>query len=264
MTRSFAYRFDSAIVRAPAKSVVRGLRAGNGEDPTYEGVAREHAAYVDALGGAGVNVAALPALEAFPDSLFVEDPVLVFPEGAVLLRSAAPNRAGEAAALKPHLQEHFDRVVNLPEGFADGGDILTTGREVMIGLSARTDATGAKALAELLGSFGRKARIVETPANILHFKSDCGLLDDDAILTTKRLATTGVFDDYAIIETPEGEEAAANALRVNDVVLLGDRFPKTAEALEKSGFDVTLLPTTEIGRIDAGLSCMSLRWRRLS
>ena len=34
----------------------------------------EHAAYVDALQAAGVQVTVLEALEQFPDSMFVEDP----------------------------------------------------------------------------------------------------------------------------------------------------------------------------------------------
>lgn len=62
--------------------------------------------------------------------------------------------------------------------------------------------------------------------------------------------------------TPEGEEAAANALRVNDVVFVGADYPRTIDLLDKKGYEVVALKTGEIGRIDAGLSCMSLRWRR--
>ena len=43
---------------------------------------------------AGLAVEILPPLEAFPDSVFVEDPALVFSAGAVLLAA----RRGEAGA----------------------------------------------------------------------------------------------------------------------------------------------------------------------
>ncbi len=43
------YRFNSVIVRPPARSVVHGLRADDRGDPTFAGVAAEHAAYVPAL-----------------------------------------------------------------------------------------------------------------------------------------------------------------------------------------------------------------------
>ncbi|MEQ1868063.1 MAG: dimethylarginine dimethylaminohydrolase, partial [Micropepsaceae bacterium] len=66
---------------------------------------------------------------------------------------------------------------------------------------------------------------------------------------------------FRIVLTPQGEEAAANAVRVNDCVLLNDAYPRTADLLAKSGYKIIHLPTHEIAKIDAGLSCMSLRWR---
>ena len=257
------YRFDSALVRTPARSVTRGLRADDRGDPSYDGVVREHDAYVAALRAAGVEVTVLPPLEAFPDSVFVEDPALVFTEGAILLRPGADARTGEVVEIGPALREIFDTVLELPSpGFADGGDVLLTPKGVMIGLSARTDRVGAEALLACLRQLGHDGSIVETPAGVLHFKTDCSLLDEDSVFSTRRLARSGVFDGFRQILVPEGEEAAANALRVNDVVLVASAFPRTIAMLDGLGYKVVPIETTEIGRVDAGLSCMSLRWRR--
>lgn len=253
-------RFQNAIVRRPGRSVVSGLRAGEGDDPTYDGVVAEHDAYVAALKDAGVAVTVLDPLEAFPDSVFVEDPALVFDTGAIVLRPGAPTRAGEAAAMKPVLQAHFDQVLEQTDGFADGGDVLVTPEKVMIGLSARTDAVGAETIIALLAKLGRKGEIFHTPEGVLHFKSDCSLLDETTILSTPKLADSGAFKGMDVVLTPEGEEAAANALRVNDVVFVGGQFEKTREMLAARGYSVVPLPTAEIAKIDAGLSCMSLRW----
>jgi dimethylargininase len=258
---SSPYRFNRAIVRKPARSVVDGLRAGNRCNPAYDGVSAEHDAYVSALEAAGVAVTTLPALEAFPDSIFVEDPALVFPEGAVLLRPGAPSRFGEVQQIAPALREMFETVIALPTGFADGGDVLVTPQSVMIGLSDRTDRAGAKALIACLAEFGRVGEIVETPDEVLHFKTACSLLDEGTIFCTPQLAQSAVFAGFKLVVTPQGEEAAANALRVNDVVLVGSGFPATIELLEGLGYEVVAVPTSEIGKIDAGLSCMSLRWR---
>ncbi len=255
--------FDAAIVREPAASVARGLRAQDRGDPGYAGVQAEHAAYVAALRAAGVEVTVLPALEAFPDSIFVEDPALVFGEGAVLLRPGAASRAGEAAALAPALQNLFPRVLELPEpGFVDGGDVLTTPRAVMVGLSSRTDRAGAEGLARCLGELGRRAEIIATPPGVLHFKSGCSLLDEETILMTAPLARAGVFAGFRQVLVAEGEDAAANALRVNDVVLVSARYERTIGMLDGLGYRVVPAATTEIEKIDAGLSCMSLRWQR--
>ena len=254
------YRFNSVIVRQPARSVVHGLRADDRGDPTFEGVAAEHAAYVLALEKAGARVTVLPPLEDFPDSIFVEDPALVFTEGAILLRPGAKTRAGETDHLAPVLAERFETVLSLASGFTDGGDILTTPDRVMIGLSARTDRAGAEALQSALARLGLKSDVVTTPAGVLHFKTDCSLLDEERILSTNRLAASGVFSHFKVIVVPDGEEAAANALRVNDTMFVGADYPRTIEKLHKEGFNDVPMNTAEIGKIDAGLSCMSLRW----
>lgn len=254
------FEFDAAILRKPGKSVAHGLRAGSGDDPGFDGIMAEHDAYAAALSTAGVEVIILPPLEAFPDSIFVEDPALVFEKHAILLRPGAGSRRGETSEIAPALKRHFDEVLVLPgQGFADGGDILQTPEKVMIGLSERTDETGAHALRKLLLDIGRKSEIVKTPEGVLHFKSDCALLDEETVLATTRLAASGVFYEFDVVTTPAGEEAAANALRINDVVFLSDGFPGTADLLDQRNHKVVLLPTAEIQKIDAGLSCMSLR-----
>ena len=107
------YRFTNAIVRRPAKSVTAGLRAVDRGAPTYEGVAAEHDAYVAAMRAAGVEVTVLPALEDFPDSVFVEDPALVFAEGAILMRPGAPTRLSEVREISPVLRDMFETVIEL-------------------------------------------------------------------------------------------------------------------------------------------------------
>lgn len=255
------FDFNRAIVREPSPSVVAGLRADNRGDPCYDGVLREHRAYVAVLQRIGVTVTTLPALDGFPDSIFVEDPALVFPEGAILLRPGAATRLGEVGEIAPTLRSLFKTVHDLPApGFADGGDILLTPEKVMIGLSARTDETGGNALADILRGMGRRSELVRTPPGVLHFKSDCSLLDEETVFSTTRLAAFDVFKGMRVLHVPDGEEAAANALRINDSVLVSNAFPRTIELLSKHGYKVQLMMTDEIGKIDAGLSCMSLRW----
>ncbi len=254
------FDFTNAIVRTPGRSVVRGIRKGP-LAPTYEGVLAEHAAYVAALRDAGLAVDILPPLEAFPDSVFVEDPALVLPEGAIVLRPGVASRMGEADEIRAAIHRHFDRVLALEgEEYADGGDVLVTPGEIFIGLSRRTNRSGAEALAAKLGLFGRKARIAETPADILHLKTASSLLDEGTVMATEAMAASGNFAGFKIVIVPKGEEGAANFLRVNDVVLVGAHFPRTIAQLKSLGYETRAMPVTEIAKLDAGLSCMSLRW----
>jgi dimethylargininase len=258
MTRVFDFR--QAIVRTPGASVVAGLRASGGPDPTLEGVRAEHAAYVAALREAGLSVTELPPLEDFPDAIFVEDPALVFPDAAILLRPGAPSRIGEAAFLRSALEAAFPQLLEQTEGFADGGDVLVMPDLVFIGLSARTDRAGAEALAKLLAQTGRSAVIAETPREVLHLKTASSIVAEDTVLATAPLAASGIFADYNVLVVPEGDEGGANVLRVNDTILVGEGYPRIANLLTGYGAEVRLLANAEIARIDAGFTCMSLRW----
>jgi dimethylargininase len=254
------FEFNAAIVRTPGESVVNGLRANAGPAPVFETIYTEHQTYVAALRRAGVEVLVLDALETFPDSMFVEDPALVFRQAAVLLRPGAPTRVAEAQELAATLAARFPAVLQLSAGVADGGDILVTPGLVFIGLSARTNQAGAANLRELLRSQGLNSKVVEVPRGTLHLKSDCSLIDEETVLATEELAKSGVLDGFRILVVPGEERNAANALRVNDVVFLKAGCPRTLDMLVNHGLNVLPLPVSEVGKLDAGLSCMSLRW----
>lgn len=255
------FDFDRAIVRRPGRSVVDGLRSAADVTPDYPAVMREHDGYVRALCDAGLSVEVLPPLEPYPDGVFVEDPALVFSEGAILLRPGAPSRLDETADMREVLAANFPVILELEgDEYVDGGDILVTPDAVLIGLSARTCRDGAKALAAKLEAFGRKSIVVEVPQGVLHLKTGVSLLDEETVLATSAIAQSAAFAGFRAITTPAGEEAAANALRINGSVLIGACYPRTLDRVAEQGFLVSAVPVSEVAKLDAGLSCMSLRW----
>lgn len=254
------FEFNRAILRKPGRSVVKGLRAGGGADPRFEDVVAEHSAYAAALAEAGLALTILDPLEKFPDAIFVEDPALVFPQGAIVLRPGAPSRAAEGELLRPDLERCFECVLELPAGHADGGDVLVMPDRVLIGLSARTDRAGAEELCALLAQLGYRAEVAATPPEVLHLKTASSLIDAETVLATQALAETGIFGGMRVIVVPEGEESGANVLRVNDRVLAGSGYPRILDALTDHGLAVIPLGNSAIAAIDAGFTCMSLRW----
>ncbi len=257
-----SYRFTHAITRRPAASILQGLRAVDTGSPSLPLMQSHHADYISALHGTGAKIIELDALGAYPDSVFVEDTALCLPEGAVVMRPGAPSRLGEAAEMAPHLIALYDEVRHITgsDSFIEGGDILTTETEILVGRSARTNGQGIAELTRLVASWGHKVREVFTPPGVLHFKTDCSLLDAETILSTRRLAASGCFAGYKVIFTADGEEAAANSIRFNDLVLAPKGFPRTRDALDQAGYTVREIGNSECAKLDGGMSCLSLRF----
>lgn len=261
MSDFFAY--TDAIVRTPAPSAVSGLRADDGPDPDFARLLGEHRAYVQALNALGLTITELGAADDYPDSLFVEDPALVFTQGAILLNLAARSRAGEAALIAPQLEKRFDRVLHMNgPGHADGGDVLVLPGRVIIGLSNRTDREGAEELIGLLAQLGLRGEIAETPPGVLHFKTGCSLIDEETVFALPQTTGSPAFAGLRVVPVPQGEEKAANKLRIRDAALIAAHFPRSRDIVEGLGIRTIPLDVTEIAKIDAGLSCMSLRWCR--
>lgn len=257
-----SFRFTHAISRKPSVSITKGLRAVDTGTPDLDLFASHHAEYVRAFRETGAEVLVLEALEAYPDAVFVEDTALCLQEGAIVMRPGAPTRLGEAAEMAPHLRALYSdvREVSGSEAFIEGGDILTTETEILVGRSARTNAAGIAELRQLVADWGYAVREVITPEGVLHFKTDCSLLDGDTVLATERLAASGCFENYRVILTAEGEEAAANTIRFNDLVLMPAGFPKTRDRLVEAGFNVREIGNSEAAKLDGGMSCLSLRF----
>jgi N-dimethylarginine dimethylaminohydrolase len=149
------------------------------ERPDFDQMLKDHAHYVATLRETGAEIIELPALDEFPDAVFVEDDALCLKNCAILMRPGAVSRMGEVAMIASAIRAQYDDISEITgPGFIEGGDILTTSREILIGKSARTDAAGVEELRAIVETRGYVIREVQTPPDVLHFKTDCSLLDE--------------------------------------------------------------------------------------
>ena len=254
-----SYSFKNAIIRQPNKSIQNGLSSQN-LHPQYEIIAEEHYNYIKAIEEAGLQIQLLESLEEYPDSIFVEDPALTYKSNVIILNPFDPSRNGEKNIIENEIKDLFDNILFVEDGFVEGGDILNINNHFIIGLSNRTNQLGAENLSKILQSLGATVEICKTPDDILHFKSECSVIDDDTILVSNKMAQLNYLrSNYQLIELPLGEEGAANSLRINDKLLLPDGFEKAEEILSKK-YTIIKVKVDEIAKVDAGLSCMSLRY----
>lgn len=253
--------FTRAIVRPPSQSFAAGLTTSGLGAPDVALAQAQHATYCRGLESCGLSLTRLVADERFPDATFVEDAAVVTPQGAVITRPGAPSREGEVSAIREALASFhagFDEIE--APGTLDGGDICEAGSHFFLGVSHRTNAHGARQLAAILGRWGFSSSCVDIrgTSGILHLKSGIAWLGGRRLLAIASLADR--FPGWDLLVVPEGEEYAANAVLVNDRLLVSTGFPRTHELLRGAGLELLPLDMSEFRKMDGGLSCLSLRF----
>jgi len=225
--------------------------------------AEQHHAYRQALESLGCRVIALPAQDAMPDAVFVEDVALVFDEVAVMTRPGAASRRGEGASVAEALSGFRTlRTIEAPATI-DGGDVLRVGRRIYVGQSARSNADGIAQLAALVSGFGYTVQGVPT-RDCLHLKSAVTQVADDTLLIQPEWVDRAVFAGYRLIEIDPGEPHAANALRIGAGVVYPACFPRTQERMADAGIAVTAVDLSELQKAEGATTCCSLVFRELA
>ena len=217
----------------------------------------QHDRYVEALQRAGLIVKILPEEPSLPDSSFVEDPVLMLEEGAILCRLGAPSRALEAELLQREIAD-FRTVFKIEgQGTLEGGDILRVEKTLFVGRSGRTNADGVAQLRSIVAPWGY--RVVEVAVHgCLHLKTAVTSPAPGWLIANSRWVDLAPFHDFEILPVPEREPWGANTLRLNDHVLVAASAPETAKRLQSKGLVVTTVDVSELQKAEAGLTCMSV------
>jgi dimethylargininase len=217
----------------------------------------QHKAYQECLAELDVRVVSLPAEPELPDAVFVEDPAVVVDEVAVIPIMGTPSRRPEARRIADALSRYRPITFLREPATLDGGDVLRIGRRVFAGLSQRTNREGIAQLRAALQTFDYQVQSVEV-RGCLHLKSACSFIGHDTVLVNRSWIDAERFRGFQLLDVPDEEPAAANALLVKDVVIIPASFPKTRALLEERGFRVRTIDLSELQKAEAGVTCTSL------
>jgi len=217
----------------------------------------QHDAYEQALIDAGGLVARLESSAGIPDSVFVEDIAIVFPELAIVTRPGAESRRAETPAIAHALAAFRPAHEIQAPGTVDGGDVLVAGRRVFVGLSTRTNDAAVAQIRQILGPFGYTVCAVEV-SGCLHLKSAVTAIADDMLLVNRSWIDPSTFTGFTLVDVDPGEPSAANALRLHDRVIFPAAFPRTARRIEQRGFRVEVVEVDELAKAEGAVTCCSL------
>jgi dimethylargininase len=220
----------------------------------------QHREYERCLAELGLRVISLPAEPGLPDATFVEDPLVVLDELAIVTRMGAASRRAESDSLASAISA-FRPLHRLREpGTLEGGDVMRVGRDIFVGLSRRTNEAGIGQLNAEVESFGYRVHAVEV-RGCLHLKSACcalGDLGESTILVNPAWLDLSAFHDFRIIDVAEDEPGAANVLRIGDTVLMAAAFPNTEQILRREGFRIRTVDISELMKAEAAITCSSV------
>jgi dimethylargininase len=218
---------------------------------------RQHARYREAVAGDDTVLIDIPASDEFPDSTFVEDVLLAFPECLIMCRPGTASRLAEPQRIAPYLPN--DRPVFHIEAPAtiDGGDVLQIGRDVFVGLSTRTNEAAITMVARLLSPYGYTVKAVRV-TGALHLKTSVTAPRNDILVANAEWVDLTAFGSRRIITVDPLEPFAGNTLCVDDRLFMQASHHLTAERLRAEGLGIDCLDISEFAKIEAGLTCMSV------
>ena len=232
---------------------------------------RQHAAYVAALKATGVNVTVLPANEEFPDCVFVEDVATIVGSTALVTKPGVDSRRWETERIKPVLKAAGLTVMEVldEEATIDGGDVIFTGHEILVGQSKRTNRKGFEAVVEAFPGM----TVVPVPVSgPLHLTTLIGVCGEDTLCVADESGDSMAMflriqanseRTYKAVVVPD--DLAANCILMNGKLLCKSaaEHPKSNAVIsEKVDFPLLPLELSEIEKAVGSLTCMSLRFNK--
>lgn len=255
--------FKNVIVKRPSRSMVNGITsAPELGKPDYELALKQHDDYIQALKSCNVEVTVLEADERFPDSCFVEDTAVITKNCAIICNPGADSRNKEIEDMKETIKKFFseDKIEYITSpGTLEGGDVMMVGNHFYIGKSFRTNEEGARQFIEKLEKHGYTGSIV-TLEEVLHLKTGLAYLENNNLLVAGEFIDKEDFKNFNKIVISQDDSYSANCIWVNDNVIVPYGYNKTKRAIEKAGYNVIEVDTSEYRKLDGGLSCLSLRF----
>ena len=249
-----------ALVRRPCRRLAEGLLTHIERSAVDVDIAmKQWEGYVRAFVDAGWRVTEVEPARDCPDSVFVEDTVVVYGDLAVIARSGAVERRPETAGTEKAVADLGYRVAHIEApGVLDGGDVLKHAGTVYVGQSGRTNADGIRQLTEYLAPFG--ATVVAVPlTKALHLKSAVTALPDGTIIGYEP-----VVDDPSVFPTflPVPEEPGAHVVLLGDgKLLMSSAAPETAALMQARGYEPALVDIGEFEKLEGCVTCLSVRLR---
>ncbi len=251
-----------ALIRRPSPRVCEGIVTFlERRSVDYDLAVDQWKNYVKALGSAGWQTIEIPPAEDCPDSVFVEDTMVVYKNVAVIANPLAPSRRPEIPAAEKVVSELRLSINRIrPPGHLDGGDVLKIGDTIYVGRGGRTNAEGIRQLRAILSPIGATVVAIHL-GKVLHLKSAVTALGDGTVVGFLPLVDdTSMFPHFL----PVPEESGAHVVLLDERrILIAADCPKSTELFRELGWEPVAVDISEYQKLEGCVTCLSVRLRNL-
>jgi N-dimethylarginine dimethylaminohydrolase len=266
------------LVRTPT-TVGRFVEDGGWREPDRTALLDEHRRFVELLRGLGCTVHVADPVDGLVDAVYMHDPVIMTPHGAIVLRMAKPIRAPEPAHARRDLERLGVPILGelTAPAVADGGDkVWIDPHTLLVGHGYRTNAAGIDQIRALLAPHGVTVHAFDLPhfrgaAEVLHLMSVLSPIAPDLAVVYEPLAPVRLLEflrerGIAWIPVSDAEvmTQGANILAVAPrVVVLAAGNPRVEAHLRAAGVEVHLFDGANLAvKGDGGPTCLTAPLRR--
>ena len=253
--------FRKAIVRPPSTYYISAISTHpNKNTIKLDKALQQHFNFINILKNCGLDVIKLTR-DANPDSCFVEDPLVVINDIAIICRPEPLSRLGEVTQIEKELstclKQYFSEVHRVePPGVIEGGNIIVTEDEMFIGRGKRTNQEGINQFKRYIKNY--KILVVDVAEDKIHLKSYCTYIGNKTFVLDPKKIDKNLFSNYRIIEVNENEKHCANCLGFNENVIISDGCPITFQKIQKYGFKAHSVNIDEFRKKDGSMTCLAV------
>lgn len=249
-----------ALVRRPGPRLPEGIVGHIERVPVdYEIAVKQWEQYVALLRRYEWETIEVARADDCPDSVFIEDTMVVYSNVAMIARPGALSRRSEIAGARRAIERFGYAIDRIQEpGTLDGGDVLEVGDLMYVGRSDRTNAAGVAQMRRTFEPLG--LTVVEVPVSkVLHLKSAATALPDGSVIGyPPALDDASIFPDLIPVPEPSGAHVV---LLGGNRLLMAASAPKSAELFAGLGYEPVVVDISEYEKLEGCVTCLSVLLR---
>jgi N-dimethylarginine dimethylaminohydrolase len=266
-------KLEHVLVRTPT-TVGNFVADAQWREPDRDALVREHSEFVNLLSSLGCTVHTAQAVDGLVDAVYMHDPMIMTPHGAILLQMGKRVRQPEPAQIRKDLERIGVPILGELTGsaIADGGDkVWLDAKTLLIGHGYRTNGEGIEQIRKMLAPYGVEVHAFDLPHfqgpdAVLHLMSVLSPISQDRAVVYEPLAPIRLLEflksrniTWLTVNDTEVHTQGANILTVEpNVVVLAAGNPEIEGKLRKSGVTVHIFNGANVAvKGDGGPTCLT-------